>query len=101
MNNKRETAFERRRAFLDRSAVALGREWASSWRQELREIGRPAVGGWPGTIPEARARVDRYLVAELARQGMARATDQERQLAAKAMYATAKHEWISPGRPPP
>ena len=37
------------------SAVQAGRAWCVDVRLTLREAGRPAAGGWPGTMTEARA----------------------------------------------
>ena len=52
-----------RRLFLERSAVTLGQTWAEEWRANLRREGRPAAGGWPGTLREARVRVERFLLS--------------------------------------
>jgi len=38
-------------------ATAAGQAWASWWADELRRAGRAMVGGWPGTMSEARGRV--------------------------------------------
>src|SRR4051812_23658178 len=72
-----------RRAFITRSATALGRSWGERWREELRREGRPAAGGWPGTLREARSRVGHELPAEMRRRQMAAITEEERELAAR------------------
>ena len=82
-----------RRAFIQRSATALGRSWAERWREELRREGRPAAGGWPGTLREARSRVGHELPAEMRRRQMAAITEEERELAARTVYASARTEW--------
>jgi hypothetical protein len=81
---------EARRLSLERSAITLGRTWAEERRRELRAEGRLAAGGWPGTVREARLRVDRFLLDELPRQTV---TDTEREVAARAAYASARSEW--------
>lgn len=41
---------------LDGEAVEAGKGWAASVRSALKEDGRLASGGWPGTLTEARSR---------------------------------------------
>jgi len=82
-----------RRTFIEQSAIALGQTWAEEWRRDLRREGRPAAGGWPGTLREARARVERtILIASRCRQ-MPPLTCVERELAARTTYASARNEW--------
>ena len=88
-----------RRLFLERSAVTLGQTWAEEWRADLRREGRPAAGGWPGTLREARVRVERFLLAEMSRRKMAAVTEAEREVAARAAYASARHEWCRQAEP--
>ena len=82
-----------RRAFLEEAAVALGRSWAEGWREELRREGRPAAGGWPGTMREARSCVERAIPLELRDRRMPPITTLEREVAARATYASARVEW--------
>jgi len=84
---------EARRLFLERSAITLGRTWAEERRSELRREGRLAAGGWPGTLREARLRVDRFLLREMPQQKLSTVTDAEREIAARAAYSSARTEW--------
>ena len=82
-----------RRAVLEEMAVSMGKAWAERCREDLRAEGRPVAGGWPGTLPEARARMSRQLPPELSRRGMPAPTPPERELCAKAAYASARADW--------
>lgn len=82
-----------RRAFIEQSAVALGQTWAARWRQDLQREGRPAAGGWPGTLREARIYVERALFLEMKGRKMAAITGEEREIAARAAYASARSDW--------
>ena len=86
------TAADRRRRRLERTAQKLGLEWAETWRTDLNEQGRSASGAWPGTLSEARARVDRYLLASGSRRKLA-SSDEERVEFARSVYAAAKTHW--------
>ena len=57
-----------RRALLDKAATTAGTLWAQRWCDELRKEGRPVVGGWPGTLREARAQVSAYLGTSLGKR---------------------------------
>lgn len=82
-----------RRMFIEQSAILLGRAWADGCRKELRREGRPAAGGWPGTLREARTRVGQALTLELRGRKMPAMTEVEREIAARAAYASARIEW--------
>jgi hypothetical protein len=82
-----------RRAFIEETAAALGRSWAEARRAELHREGRPAAGGWPGTLREARSCVERELPRELKDHRMTAITTNEREIAARATYASARVEW--------
>ncbi|UQA58515.1 hypothetical protein [Polyangium aurulentum] len=82
-----------RRAFIEATAAALGRSWAEARRAELHREGRPAAGGWPGTLREARSCVERELSRELKDHRMTAITTNEREMAARATYASARVEW--------
>lgn len=83
-----------RRASIEQSAAAIGRVWAACCRDDLHSEGRPAAGGWPGTLSEARARVGRVLVVEIrGRRNQVTITNAERELAARAAYSSARDEW--------
>ena len=79
--------------------MTLGQTWAEEWRADLRREGRPAAGGWPGTLREARVRVERFLLSEMSRRKMAAVTEAEREVAARAAYASARHEWCRQAEP--
>jgi hypothetical protein len=82
-----------RRVFLEETAAAIGRRWAEERREALRLEGRPAAGGWPGTLREARSCVDRALPLELRARKLSALTMPERELAARAANASARNEW--------
>jgi hypothetical protein len=84
---------EVRRAFIEQSASALGLSWAEGWREDLRREGRLPCGGWPGTLREARGRVEQTLTPEMRRLKMAAITEPERELAIKTAYASARSDW--------
>ena len=47
-----------RAATLERLAGEVAASWVTSYLASLSEEGRPIEGGWPGTMPEARMRMD-------------------------------------------
>lgn len=83
----------KRKAFLEHIAADLGRAWAEQWRRDLQGQGRPAAGGWPGTMREARACIESALPTVLERRKMAAITREERESSARAAYASARLEW--------
>jgi hypothetical protein len=89
-----------RQASIEASAASLGRTWAARCRHELRSEGRPASGGWPGTLSEARARVGRRLVVEASGQrSELLINDAESELAARLAYSSARAEWLRLAEP--
>jgi hypothetical protein len=82
-----------RQAMIERSAVALGLAWADAWQQELRQQGRSASGGWPGTMREARMRVEHTLRVEMHGHARPAITEVEREMAARKAYASARGAW--------
>ncbi|MBI4702516.1 MAG: hypothetical protein HY744_15460 [Deltaproteobacteria bacterium] len=86
---------EDRQALLAEGARAAGKQWAQRWRETLRQDGRRVVGGWPGTLSEARARAHAHFCAALLRAGMAELTSSELDRAARATYACARDDWLS------
>jgi hypothetical protein len=90
---------ELRRLFLEQSAITLGQSWADQWRDDLRREGRPAAGGWPGTLREARVRVEHHLLAEVTRRKMSAVTEAEREVAARKAYASARAQWCRQAEP--
>jgi hypothetical protein len=86
-------------ARLTESAISLGQTWAEERRAELQREGRPAAGGWPGTLREARLRVERLLLGKLSPRSLAAVTGDEREEAARAAYASARVEWCRRAEP--
>jgi hypothetical protein len=90
---------EPRRELLERGAVAVGLRWAEEQRLQLHREGRPAAGGWPGTLREARLRTQRFFTAEMRRHKMSAMTEAEREAVARAAYASARANWCSQAEP--
>lgn len=80
--------------FLDEFGVNLGVGWARSLSEATLREQRLVAGGFPGTIPEARWRVERYLGAELARRKWSPLLPDEISSAVGATYAHARREWL-------
>ena len=83
-----------RRALLTEASLAIGEGWARTFRDELRSEGRSATGGWPGTLPEARARVWAFFGAELTKRNLPLLTREELGWTAHATYDKAKRDWL-------
>ncbi len=81
------------------SAIALGQTWAEERRAELHREGRRASGGWPGTLREARLRVERLLSGKLSPRTLAAVTWDEREEAARTAYASARVAWCRRAEP--
>ncbi|APR76171.1 Hypothetical protein A7982_01518 [Minicystis rosea] len=91
-----------RRSQIEQGAAALGKTWAQGFRDDLHREGRLAAGGWPGTLKEARARIGRAMVVEArGRRKTLTITEAERELAARAAYASARDEWRRHSDPEP
>jgi hypothetical protein len=84
-----------RRALLERCAQGEGLLWAMETLASIHAQMRAVRGGWPGTVSEARARMAGYVLPALARQGLAGATESERELAARCLYHSARAQWIA------
>mgnify|MGYP006929325263 CR=1 FL=1 len=74
----REASDDDRRA----RAIEGGRAWAASVRETVHAEGRPAAGGWPGTVTEARARVSAAVPGTL--------PPEVQRALAKLLYSTAR-----------
>lgn len=85
----------RRQAFIGRLIAELGEGWAKRFRDELDKEGRPAEGGWPGTLGEARSCIDTSVLPALLRANMQAPTTVERIALARALYISAKTHWRS------
>jgi hypothetical protein len=89
---------ERRRRFIEQIPIALGAHWALDSSRNVALEGRRIEGGWPGTVPEARARVKRELTLELEALGLSPPTESELLIATSTAYERARHEWQRLGR---
>jgi hypothetical protein len=85
---------EQRAEILRGGPSLVGGAWVKSLCTALAEQGREVAGGWPGTIVEARALIDRHLHVELGKCGLRHASSAELALAAEATYARARSEWL-------
>ena len=79
---------------LTAGAVAVGALWAETWRNTMRQEGRAIAGGWPGTLPEARARVTAYFGNELPKRKLPLISPEEVLWTAAAAYQKAKKDWL-------
>jgi hypothetical protein len=84
-----------RRGVLQETALQVGQRWFASTRDDLLRDGRHIEGGWPGTMPEARALVAASLPTALVRRRMPTATNEELALAVRAAYDEAKRAWLT------
>jgi hypothetical protein len=73
----------------------VGAAWARLLCDSMTQQGRAVLGGWPGTMLEARARVARQLDDELVACGMPPLRKDELDLATNAAYAQAKKDWLA------
>lgn len=87
------SAAESRRALLNDGAVEIGARWAQVWCDDMRREGRLVAGGWPGTLPEARARVSAHFDQELRRRGMRLLNHEELEWVTHEAYKSAKRVW--------
>ena len=70
-------------------AGAVSAEWVAQVTSDFRDAGRRIEGGWPFTVSDARRELSRQL---LGRAGLAKAEFDE---IARAVYASAKNDWLS------
>src|SRR3954451_19284324 len=89
---KRPNRSDKRRTLLDAEPLSLGSSWARVWCKSMQTDGRLVVGGWPGTLAEARARVQGHLGGELARRRMPQLSLEELTAATSAAYQRAKRD---------
>jgi hypothetical protein len=80
-------------------AEALGSEWAQDVRKSLGFENRPACGGWPGTLSEARARLAAIVSTWSAVSGRTTVTASEFESMAGALYASARNTWRTYAQP--
>ena len=77
------------------TADEVGRQWAQSLRSKLKTEGRRIVGGWPGTLSEARYHVSVHCAAGAEPDAAGASDPDEREGLARAVYARARREWLS------
>lgn len=101
-NNSRNATGElgevRRKHLIQEQLATLGTTWAADSCQELKDSGRRVEGGFPGTVPEARSRVQRELTRLLAQHGMEPLRPEELSAATSAAYEQAKRAWHVAGQ---
>lgn len=78
---------------LERAVRELGFRWAEQFLDELAREGRRAEGPWPGTLVEARSRIDAYLVPDLLSAHMQPPTPAQRKELARGLYTAAARCW--------
>jgi hypothetical protein len=96
--SKRPSRSDRRQVLLSEEPVLLGSSWAQVWCKSMQSDGRLVVGGWPGTLAEARARIQGHLGGELARRRMPALSVEELTVATSATYQQAKKDWLIAAR---
>jgi len=74
---------------------AIGASWARVLLDLTRDQGRAVDGGWPGTLPEARALVSLHLNRELGQHAMASLSPSELNTAVSIAYERAKRDWLA------
>src|SRR5687767_7097377 len=101
-NNTRNATGElsegRRKHLIQERLATLGTTWAADSCQELRDSGRRVEGGFPGTVPEARSRVQRELTGLLTAHGMDPLRPEELSAATSTAYEQAKRAWQVAGQ---
>jgi hypothetical protein len=83
----------RRRTKLEGAAVAAGLAWATARADQLRSEGRRILGGWPGTVSEARGCFVAHVMTKMG-PGMVLAKAEIDELA-RATYCAARRDWVS------
>jgi hypothetical protein len=77
----------------------VGDGWAKQTLDELQREGRSPVGGWPGTISEARARLSSFRGPEA--RALSPLGHDEREYVARGLYARARATWLAHAQPDP
>jgi len=95
---KRPSRSDQRQALLSDQPRLVGSSWAKGWCDGMQSDGRLVVGGWPGTLAEARARIQGHLGVELARRRMPALSVGELAAATSATYQQAKKDWLLAAR---
>lgn len=75
-------------------AERVGLEWAERWFDQAEREQRALVGGWPGTMSEARAQVVRAVVPWLRERGRWPTADVTNfEATARVVYSAARAAW--------
>lgn len=75
-------------------AERVGLEWAECWFERVERERRAIVGGWPGTMSEARVQVLRVLVPWLREKGKWSTPDVPNlEATARVVYSAARAAW--------
>lgn len=85
---------ESRGRVLQETSEVAGASWALEYSEAVQRSGRAVEGGWPGTIPEARARVMRALPPALSARGLSPLSPREIVEASSMVNAVAKRSWL-------
>ena len=88
-------------ATLERLAGELAASWVTSYLASLSEEGRPIEGGWPGTMPEARMRMDDHARHLLHARSMGPLTTDELGQFTRIVYDEARRSWLRHRSPVP
>lgn len=91
MNGGREA----RRNLLRETAAVVGQRWFATWREDLQREGRHIEGGWPGTMPEARALIAAPLASAFTQRRMLAVNNEELIWAARTAYDEARRAWLT------
>jgi hypothetical protein len=83
-----------REAVLCEQPILLGQTWATEWVQSMRNEGRRVSGGWPGTLPEARMKVQEHFERELSSRKMLPLSQEEVTQITTLVYERARNEWL-------
>lgn len=75
------------------SAMRIASTWVMDIRASLAAEGRRAIGGWPGTVAEARERTRRYFVHERMPEWFGAPSTVELEAAARLAYPMARAHW--------
>lgn len=82
-----------RQRVLHASAVGTARAWTLDWFRTLVADGRRIEGGWPGTLPEARARASADAARALAGSSPTELTREELFELTRTVYEEARRLW--------
>lgn len=76
-----------------------GQAWAAALRASIVAEQRPAAGGWPGTLSEARARVQGVVRAWTLTNHNRRVNAEQLDEVTHALYASARDRWLASREP--